>query len=103
MGRFPPRLPPDPPPSGDTRRVTVPTAADGGRATTPASADAAPAGVPTSSGAGPAGAVASADPVRPLWRGRLHLAAFAVSVPVGVALCAVAGSSSARIAAAIYS
>ncbi len=41
--------------------------------------------------------------VRPRWRGRLHLAAFAASVPAGVALCAVAGSSSARIAAAIYS
>ena len=40
---------------------------------------------------------------RPRWRGRLHLGAFAVSVPAGVALCAAAGSASARIAAAVYS
>jgi hemolysin III len=48
-------------------------------------------------------AASSVERVRPRWRGRLHLAAFAVSVPAGVALCTVAGSSSARIAAAVYS
>jgi predicted membrane channel-forming protein YqfA (hemolysin III family) len=44
----------------------------------------------------------SVELVRPRWRGRLHLAAFAASVPAGVALCALAGSSSARAAAALY-
>jgi hemolysin III len=54
-------------------------------------------------GSAPQALVASSvEPVRPRWRGRLHLAAFAVSLPAGVALCAVAGSSSARIAAAVY-
>jgi len=50
-----------------------------------------------------AAVASSVELVRPRWRGRLHLAAFAASVPAGVVLCAVAGSSSARIAAAIYS
>ncbi|HZD38646.1 MAG TPA: hemolysin III family protein, partial [Actinomycetes bacterium] len=44
----------------------------------------------------------SVELVRPRWRGRLHLAAFAASLPAGVALCAMAGSSSARTAAAVY-
>lgn len=53
---------------------------------------------------GPRAVVArSVQLVRPRWRGRLHLAAFAVSVPAGIALSAAAGSSSARIAAAVYS
>lgn len=51
----------------------------------------------------PRAAVAtSAGVVRPSWRGRLHLEAFAVSVPAGVALCAAAGSTSARISLAVY-
>ncbi len=110
MASFPPRHTPEPPPPADAPPITAPTSADAGHATPPASSaagpasgDPGPAGAPTSSGAGPAGAAASAAPARPLWRGRLHLAAFAVSVPVGVALSAVAGSNSARIAAAIYS
>jgi hemolysin III len=41
--------------------------------------------------------------VRPRWRGRLHLAAFVVSLPAGAALYAAAGSTSARIAVAVYS
>jgi hemolysin III len=54
-------------------------------------------------GSGSQTAVASSvELVQPRWRGRLHLAAFALSVPAGVALCVVAGSSSARIAAAVY-
>jgi hemolysin III len=40
---------------------------------------------------------------RPLWRGRLHIAAFAVSVPAGIALCLAASSMSARVSAAVYS
>ncbi|HZD72607.1 MAG TPA: hemolysin III family protein [Actinomycetota bacterium] len=44
----------------------------------------------------------SVEWVRPRWRGRLHLAAFAVSLPAGVALCAVAGSSSALTSVAVY-
>jgi hemolysin III len=40
---------------------------------------------------------------RPLWRGRLHIAAFAVSVPAGIALCLAAGSMSARVSTAVYS
>ncbi len=47
--------------------------------------------------------IAATAPERPRWRGRLHIAAFAVSVPAGVALCLAAGSVSARIAAAVYS
>src|SRR6266545_6308962 len=102
MASFPPRHTPEPPPPADAPPITAPTSADAGHATPPASSaagpasgDPGPAGAPTSSGAGPAGAAASAAPARPLWRGRLHLAAFAVSVPVGVALSAVAGSNSA--------
>jgi hemolysin III len=40
---------------------------------------------------------------RPRWRGRLHLAAFVASLPAGIALCATASSTSARIAVAVYS
>jgi hemolysin III len=55
-------------------------------------------------GSGPRAVVArSVERVRPRWRGRLHLAAFVVSVPAGVALCVAAGSSSARVAAGVYS
>lgn len=55
-------------------------------------------------GSGPRAVVASSvELARPRWRGRLHLAAFAVSVPAGIALCTAAGSGSARIAAAVYS
>jgi hemolysin III len=55
-------------------------------------------------GSGPRTVVArSVERVRPRWRGRLHLAASVVSVPAGVALCAAAGSSSARLAAGVYS
>jgi hemolysin III len=62
-------------------------------------------GSPDGRAAGPRGhaGVAAPVPERPRWRGRLHLAAFAVSVPAGVALCLAAGSISARIAVAVYS
>jgi predicted membrane channel-forming protein YqfA (hemolysin III family) len=81
MGSFRPQSPPDPPASVGAEWVTA----------------------PTQRGVGEAAASTPSELVRPRWRGRLHLAAFAVSVPVGVALCVVAGSSSARIAAAVYS
>jgi hemolysin III len=51
--------------------------------------------------AGEAGPLAPALQ-RPRWRGWLHGAAFLVSLPAGVALCLAAGSTSARIAAAVY-
>ncbi|MCU1379384.1 MAG: hemolysin [Acidimicrobiales bacterium] len=40
--------------------------------------------------------------VKPLLRGRLHVGAFAVSVPAAVALVALAGSPRATVAAAVY-
>lgn len=40
---------------------------------------------------------------KPLMRGRLHQVAFFLSIPAGVALVLVAGSTTARIAVAIYS
>jgi hemolysin III len=50
------------------------------------------------------GAAAGAGALpRPRWRGRLHLAAFVASLPAGIALCATASSTSARIAVAVYS
>ncbi len=39
---------------------------------------------------------------KPRWRGRLHQAAFLVSIPAGISLVAVAGTAAARVAAAIY-
>ena len=42
------------------------------------------------------------EPPSPQWRGRLHQAAFFVSIPAGLALVAAAGSVEARVASAVY-
>ncbi|MEL7208409.1 MAG: hemolysin III family protein, partial [Actinomycetota bacterium] len=45
----------------------------------------------------------SALPLVPRWRGRLHQVAFIVSIPMGLVLVALAGTTSAKIAAVVYS
>jgi len=42
------------------------------------------------------------SPSKPLWRGRIHQAAFFVALPAGVALVALARSTQARVAGSVY-
>jgi hemolysin III len=46
--------------------------------------------------------VSAEAPVKPRFRGRLHQIAFFVAVPAGVVLIAVAGTTTARVAATVY-
>ena len=46
--------------------------------------------------------VPDASPSRPRWRGRIHLAAFVVSIPAGVALVLRSQGVSAHVAAALF-
>src|SRR5437867_11508622 len=42
------------------------------------------------------------SPSKPLWRGRIHQAAFFVALPAGVALVALARSTQARVAGSVF-
>lgn len=79
----------------------------GGPATLPAGRSRAPARLRRCDGrrrmeAVTAGAALPQEPGRPRFRGRLHQAAFFVSIPAGVAAVAVAATAAARAAAVVY-
>jgi hemolysin III len=46
--------------------------------------------------------IAAGEPPKPLWRGRLHQVAFFCSLPLGVALVAVARGATAKVASLVY-